>query len=494
MTKTYCSPVSCSGSAAIIHKLRRGRPALGAIVLLCLLASIGPCTAMAQDMRNVTEPKIPPACAVLSARLIAHGWTLAESDESKLDTLRIQEAMDRCKPGHAVELAADGDHGAFLTGPLNLRQGVTLLVDKHAILFASRNPRDYDIEPGVCGTVSPKGHACKALLTGDHIDGAGIMGDGVIDGRGGAKLLNQNITWWEVADKAAKDGLQNNFRMVTLLGCNNFTLYRIQLKDSPNFHVTFTGGNGFTVWGIIINAPGNARNLDGIDLGQPYPPVAAPTTNITVAYSYIHGGDDNLAAKAPETYPTSHITVIHNHFYTGHGMSIGSATTGGISAMRVSDLSMDGTSYGIRIKSNVTLGGYVHDVEYDDVCIRNSPNPISISSHYDSYGPGHEVYGSGTNHLPIFKDIHLKNIAVEGGKVDFDGLDKSHTLDVSLQNVFLTRPETNKIVMAHAAIKLEGSNISDTGDDVTFSGSANGGTPPNCGAKFVPFPAEITVR
>jgi polygalacturonase len=242
-------------------------------VLVVVILSAISCIVRAQDTRHVSEPKIPPSCTVLPALLDSQGWSLAESDESKPDTDRIQLAIDHCKSGQAVELKGANGHNAFLTGPLSLRQGVTLLVDKQVILFASRNPRDYDLEQGACGTVSPQGHACKALITGDHVDNAGVMGDGIIDGRGGAKLLGQKSTWWDVADKALQGGLQNNFRMVTLTGCNNFTLYRIQLKDSPNFHVTYTGGSGFTVWGITINAPANARNLDGIDLGQPFPVV-----------------------------------------------------------------------------------------------------------------------------------------------------------------------------------------------------------------------------
>jgi polygalacturonase len=470
--------------------LRQFRFALVLVVGAVSLGWVG----VAQDRRQVSEPRIPAPCVVLPARLVAQGWTLAEADESRPDTARIQQALDHCLAGQAVELKSDAARDAFLSGPLTLRSGVTLLVDKGVILFASRNPRDYDLEAGVCGTVSPQGHACKALLTGDHIHDAAVMGDGIIDGRGGAKLLGQNLTWWDVADKALKGGLQNNFRMLTLTGSNNFTLYRIQLKDSPNFHVTFTGGDGFTVWGVVINAPANARNLDGIDLGQPFPPVAAPTTNITVAYSFIHAGDDILAAKAPETYPTSNITVMHNHFYTGHGMSIGSATTGGVSGMRVDDLSIDGAENGVRIKSNVTLGGAVHDIEYKDVCIRNSKNPIGISTHYDSYGPGHEVYGSGTNHIPEFRGIRFEDVAVDGGKVTLDGLDETHRLEVSLHNVLLTHPETNTVVLDHAAIRRDGSNIAAAGADVVFSGTAAGGVAPACAAKFVPFPAEVTVR
>ena len=139
-------------------------------------------SAGAQDRRTVTEPVIPPACTTLAATLVPVGdSTLAESDEGKLDTPRIQAALDACTPGKAVLLAAGpGDRRAFLTGPLQLRAGVTLVIGERAILIASRNPRLYDIEAGRCGTVDKRGHGCVALITGEKVKGAGVMGPGTL--------------------------------------------------------------------------------------------------------------------------------------------------------------------------------------------------------------------------------------------------------------------------------------------------------------------------
>ena len=100
--------------------------------------------AYAQDTRTVTEPAIPPSCFVLSAKRSAvDNKTLPEADEDKLDTDRIQKAIDACPKGQAVELKADASHNAFLSGPLDLRAGVTLRVDARTILFGSRDARVY---------------------------------------------------------------------------------------------------------------------------------------------------------------------------------------------------------------------------------------------------------------------------------------------------------------------------------------------------------------
>jgi polygalacturonase len=494
-----------------------------------LLLSTALFHAFAQDTRPVTEPGIPSSCTVLTAKLASHGSALPDLDESRPDTNRIQQAMDRCKAGQAVELKAAGAQDAFLSGPLELRRGVTLLVDKGVILFGSRNPRDYDVVPGLCGTITEKkypytqgisGHACKPLIGGTNVAGAAVMGDGIIDGRRGAKMLGQEITWEDLAEDSIKGwpseynswargvgkvpqpiaappkvvGLQNNPRMIGLVHCDNFILYRIQLRNSPNFAVSYAGGNGFTVWGVIINQPKDALNGDGINLGQPWPEVATDTANVTIAHSYIYAGDDNLAIKSRTGSSTSHVTVVHNHFYAGHGIGTGSSTSGGIRNIRVSDLTLDGTGTGIHMKSNDKLGGLVHDVEFDDVCIRSSGNPISIGTHSGSTGH-HEVDAAESNKPPQYTDIRLSNVLMQGGgRISIDGLDAAHRLGVSFHNVVAEQPEAIRTSADHADIELDGTNLSLSGDDVTISGKPSKGIANHCDGRFLPFPVPMSVQ
>ena len=463
-------------------------------ILPALLFSAAVVVAPAQDTRHVIEPVFPAAGIVLIARLTAQGTTLAEPAETNLDTARIQEALDRCPPGRAVELKSDGAHDAFLTAPIELRAGVTLLIDRGVVLFGSRNPRDYDLLPGVCGTITERGHGCTALITGTNVASTAIMGDGIIDGRGGERMLGQDLTWWQLAAQGRPHALQNNPRMIVFAGCDNAVLYRIQLRNSPNFHVSYSGGDGFTVWGVIIGVPANAHNADGIDIGQPWPVVPRATTNVTVTHTFIHAGDDIVALKAPLGYLTSHVTVAHNHFYTGHGMSIGSATSGGVTAVRVFDLTIDGAANAFHIKSNVKLGGYVHDVQFDDVLVRNSRNPLFIETHYDS--SGHEVDGDDPHHPPQFTDIRFNDVSIQGGgKITLDGFDAAHRLGVTLRHVMLDRPDAYQVVADHADLKFEGCNIPATGEDVTVTGAAAATAVASLAStdRFVPFPVALSV-
>lgn len=338
-------------------------------------------TAWGQDTRQVTEPKIPPSCIKLPAQLRAVDDKIAEVDEGRLDTERIQKALDTCKAGMAVELETASGNNAFLSGPLEMRSGVTLLVDKGVTLYGSRDAAVYesvdesraaDATPGLCGTIAtgappavfpapqrraPVRGGCRPLISVMNAKDVGIMGDGVIDGRGYAQILHKDYSWWQMSRRAEpKNERYFTPRMIVASHADGLVLYRITLHNSTNFHVSVNGTNGFTAWGVHLLTPTtrgmDARNTDGIDPGS--------STNITVTHSWIDNGDDNIAIKTG----TTHMSVLDNHFYNGHGMSIGSETFSGDSYLLVDGLTEDHTTSGIRIKSNATRGGLVHDAVY----------------------------------------------------------------------------------------------------------------------------------
>jgi polygalacturonase len=90
---------------------------------------------------------------------------------TKANSIRgeIQQALDACGKVQGVLLRANGTANAFLSGPLELRDGVTLIVDKGATLFASRDPAVYEKAPGSCGLVNESGSGCKPLISAQHV-------------------------------------------------------------------------------------------------------------------------------------------------------------------------------------------------------------------------------------------------------------------------------------------------------------------------------------
>jgi len=398
----------------------------------------------AQDTRKVVEPTPPPACAVLTAG--------ASGD----DTARIQAAIDGCPGGRAVRLS-----GAFVSGPLKLRSGVSLLIDEGAVLQASRNPRLYDRGANTCGTIDKLGRGCKPFITIDNAKSSGIYGEGSIDGQGGRVIDGGTESWWQLARRAQKeDARQNVPRLIEVTNAQNITLHKITLRNSPNFHVTLNKVDGFTAWGVRIDTPATARNTDGID------PISS--RNVTIAYSHIRTGDDNVAVKAGSNGPTENISILHNRFYSGHGMSIGSETNGGVRRVLVEDLSMDGTTSGLRIKSDVSRGGVVDQVMYRNVCLRNVKTPIDIGSRYENRNEGTLV--------PVYTNIAFDDVhSVTPGRVLVQGYDEQHAAQINLRNVSIAGKSERKIEFA----KL-------SGDAISASDTST------CANRFAPFPETAT--
>ncbi len=459
------------------HQSDRGSDSTRTLVLLMVgLALLSQAQlSFPQDTRHVAKPNQRPVCATINARLSEANDALPEADENRLDTARIQNAIDRCAPGTAVELRAVGNHAALLSGPLELKGGITLQVDAGTTLFASRNPRDYDVTAGSCGTVNNRGQGCRPLIHVYKAPNAGVMGKGTIDGRGGATLIGQKVSWWDLAQKAKREKARQNVpRLIVAEQSDNFTLYEITLRNSPNFHVIVKRTNGFTAWGVKIDSPGTSRNTDGID--------PSSSRNVSILHSYIRCGDDDVAIKAGADGPAAHITVAHDHFYSGHGMSIGSETVGGVDHIVVRDLTIDGADNGLRIKSDATRGGLVREVSYDNICMRDVKNPILMDPFYSARsGP----------HIPEFQDIRLHHVVVTtAGRITLLGHDATHLLKMTLDGVRMEGGQPQGIRAAHARIALGPGpvNFIPTGEDVRVRRVGGESRTFSCAERFVAFP------
>jgi sugar lactone lactonase YvrE len=390
------------------------------------------------DTRNVTEPSIPATCTQLTATLTSVNDDLPASVDAagtpnvtNPDGARIQTALNTCSasypgtgPGLAVRLSIDGaGHNAYLTGPIVMPSNVTLLVDPGVYVYFSRNAQDYDAVAGThtCGNMVPTGQPnsnaaanCQPLIDipgTSSANGAStnvaIMGFGKLDGRGGDPLLNaispyQGFSWWGLSSAANGAGSQQNprfFRMDT--GSSNITLYKITLRNSPLFHISTTGAvTGFTAWDIKIITPTTSRNTDGIDPGN--------AQNFTITRSWISDGDDNIAVGASgTTAPAANISVTNNHFFAGHGESIGSYTGAGVSNilfdsnMLSGNAAVDSNSTGLRLKSGYDRGGLVTNVQFSNSCFQNHKSDIIFSPNYENT--------TGTL-LPNFTNILLQNL------------------------------------------------------------------------------------
>ncbi len=370
------------------------------------------------DTRKVKEPVNPSSCTVLKAN-------------NNNNTSLIQNSINTCaKQKKVVELkSTDSKLFHFYSGPLNIPSNGGLLIDKGTILSAIPDPKLYDNGKNKCGKLDDSGGGCNPFITVNNTQNSGIYGKGIIDGQGNAVMKGDTKTWWNLATEAQKKNKSQNVpRLIIIKNSKNFTLYQISLKNSPNFHVSTNNVDGLTIWGININTPSDARNTDGVDPGA--------STNVTLTHSYISTGDDNVAIKA-SSKPTSHISIINNDFGKGHGMSIGSETSGKVNDVIVENLSMNGTTNGLRIKSDISRGGLVNSITYKNICIKDVKNPIVLDMFYSKNAKG--------NKIPKFKNILFDSVKVlTQGNFIFNGI-KGNNIEVTFKNVNVKKGSTFKM-------------------------------------------------
>ena len=495
---------------------------------------------------SATDPDIDSIAAVTANPL-----------SSNPDTARIQAALNSCRQGGVVRLAATRLNDAFLTGPLTLPTGVKLWVDRGVTLYGSRFPADYTtaglVAGDECGNASKTttGKACLSLITvAAGASGSGVVGPGTIDGRGGSALTGGPqagiMTWWDVALLNKVSGFsQNNPTMLDLTkGGSDFVLYRVALLNSPHFHVKIDSYDGFVAWGVQILTPSLAysvpnyacatlpsktvaatrpgtcytpdfaQNTDGIDPGG--------SRDVLIANSYISDGDDNIAVTASNSSncvtttgngfcASSNTLVAHNHFYYGHGMSVGSGTQGGVTGLFVWDLSIDGedssNGLGLRIKTSQGAGGEV-SATYAKVCMQREKQPIVID-------PFNSAPSSTTAFQPDLHDIRyfgIHAVNLPGAKYPsstnwnnvMNGVSASNLLtNVVLDNVFFDvapawgnsskapftgSPNFASFVIGHGSTSFP---VPTTGQDVTVTGfpagTATSENAVDCTNAFPPF-------
>jgi hypothetical protein len=313
----------------------------------------------------------------------------AVGDGITTNTTAIQSAINAASTagGGTVEFPA----GTYLCGPLTMKSTINLQLDSGALL----RMLPYDKYPG--GIDNPAN-----FINGSSLHDIEISGSGAIDGQGSP--------WWP--------GYKTNNRpvMVSFSACTRVWIRDATFSNSPAAHLVVKGRAGnVTIEGVAITAPSSSdpsnpsHNTDAIDLAE---------TNAVIRNCNITVGDDNVAVGSSAS-ASADIVITNCTFGEGHGLSIGSFTSGGVSNMTVINCTFNRTDNGIRIKSDNDRGGIVQNLSYLNIGMTNVHFPITIYSYYNSVGTpssitpavaaSQTVIPYPTNN-PVYRNITFSNI------------------------------------------------------------------------------------
>src|SRR5208283_2121473 len=140
--------------------------------------------------------------------------------------------------------------------------------------------------------------------------------------------------------------------------------------------------------------------------------------HVLIQNCYISDGDDNIEIGGSGG-PAADVTVTNCAFGTGHGVSIGSITSGGVHDLTVINCTYNGTGYGIRMKSDNDRGGLVQNLKYCNLTMTNVGYPIVIYSYYNENGTPYNVSPQAAMNqpstpvaatTPIWRNILISNL------------------------------------------------------------------------------------
>ena len=310
----------------------------------------------------------------------------------------MQSTPPRTPAGGVVEIPANGTLSTYLCGPINLNNNINLQIDNGAML------QMLPMTATNSGSVVIPGwpNASTAFINGAGLSDVEISGPGTIDGQG--------TNWW-----FPKAATRPNF--INFSGCTRVLIQNVTLQNPPTFHMMLKGNNvGLTIQNVIVNTPFSSPNTDGMDLAS---------TNVLIRNCYISDGDDNIEIGGSSA-PAADITISNCVFGTGHGVSIGSLTQGGVSGLTVSNCSWYGTEYGIKMKTDRDRGGLIQNLKYCDLVMTNVNIPFAFYEYYNSMGSptknitnapagvAADVAQPITSTTPIFRNVTISNLTAVG--------------------------------------------------------------------------------
>ena len=174
---------------------------------------------------------------------------------------------------------------------------------------------------------------------------------------------------------------------------------------SPSQLVAIAGCQRVNVQGVTLTGSTDTTGTDGI--------VILSSHNVTVSNVTVDtGGADIAIRSAGDSSDT--IGIADSTFLRGLGLTIGSATSGGVRSVTVQRCSFKGTANGLVIQSDRGEGGEVSLISYSDITMDTVGSAIFFSGYFPAI-PDTDSAQPVTPLTPFYHDIKVTNLTATGG-------------------------------------------------------------------------------
>ena len=384
-------------------------------------------------------------CLILSAATL---WSAdfdvrkygAKGDGTTKNTVAIQKAIDACtKAGGGRVVLTDG---VYLSGPIQLKDGVNLYIDGTAKLLASPDMDDFPNWPDpkhiITENMPRPGQRNACFIFGDEAERISITGRGVIDANG--------TTHIEKTDRQAFNGtwkyrrvhpLEKQLpRVVLLAGCKDVLIEDVTLTNQPaGWSYWIHDCDRVTIRGLQILANLEYPNNDGIHVNC--------SRDVTISDCHIECGDDAIIVRANsrslhEKKPMERLTVTNCVLRSYSGcFRIGWTNDGIIRHCTFSNIVMTGSYCGIDLLIPKVGGNdwgneesVVEDLSFSNIVMDGIYGyPIKVDITPDSSAK-----------VKAIRNIHFSNVHATGKHFPFfHGREGNPVQDFSFDNCSFVR-------------------------------------------------------
>ena len=402
----------------------------------------------------VALPQLPAITSANTFNITNYGATTSAADNTKA----IQSALDDVPTtGGMVIIPA----GTWMFGSTDQMTSTTevLSIKSKTVLHLCKGATLKLVEYGT----APNN---KTVFIGCKNKGKNVT-DVVIEGEGETSIIDgQGARWWLAKEQSETF---NPGAMIRFEQGQRFLLRNFKIQNTPGVNITISNSgkaSHATIHDVTISEPASeagkgkaSHNTDGVSIWGPY---------VNIYNCNISNGDDNVVCDDDAQY----IHVWNCYFGTGHGASIGSFTNN-IKHVWFDNITMNGTTAGIRMKtginSNGTLrGGGEEDWKFTNFTMTKVKNPLSIDCFYDkNYNSDPAVDKANARAVdgttPTYNGIYLQNVKTtdvcEGNAIFFVGRPESHIKNVTLDNVQISAKKGIDIRFVDNLVFKNGSKI-----------------------------------
>lgn len=298
------------------------------------------------------------------------------SDGKTLCTSQLQQAIDHiAKKGKGTLVLTPG---TYLSGSIFLKSGVTLKLEKDAILLGSSNPYDYKlVDVGVSGDDTRHDNACMALVMAQDAKQIAIENEGVIDGNGLQLALNADSLHHtgELVDAHYNVRRQRPSELVRpklffFTGCDDVKIEGGEFRNSANWGLSFDQCSNMLLTGFKVYNRAYWNN-DGIDITD--------CQHVRISKCDINSADDGICLKSYHTDSANQdIRIDSCHIISSaSAVKFGTASWGGFKNIEIGNIRVKDT-FRSAIAIESVDGALIDSIYVHDIHAENTGNAIFV--------------------------------------------------------------------------------------------------------------------